>query len=39
MLAGPFCRQVGKASHSHAMGEPILNGRCDEDRCNERERD
>jgi hypothetical protein len=20
MLAGPFCRQVGKASHSHAMG-------------------
>jgi hypothetical protein len=25
MLAGPFCRQVGKASHSHAMGEPTLN--------------
>jgi hypothetical protein len=30
MLAGPFCRQVGKASHSRAIGEPTLNSRSDE---------
>ena len=38
-LARPFDGEVAKSGHAHSVGEPPIDGRLDEGRCEERERD